>query len=33
MKAERAAPGTILGKALDGLDQGTGRIRVVIALR
>jgi hypothetical protein len=33
MKSERAIPGTILGKALDALDQGTGLIRVVVALR
>lgn len=28
-----AIPGTILGKALDALDSGSGTIRIVVALR
>ena len=30
MKAQNAAPGTILGKALDSLDSGTGLIEILI---
>ena len=33
MKAEAATPGTILGKALESMDDGTGSIRVLVMLR
>jgi len=33
MRAETAAPGTILGKALGSIDDGTGIIRVLVMLR
>lgn len=33
MRADRPRPGTILGKALDPLDVGTGTIRILVMLR
>jgi len=33
MLAEAATPGTILGKALESMDNGTGTIRVLVMLR
>ena len=33
MRSRDAAPGTILGKALEPLDSGTGRIRMLVMLR
>ncbi len=33
MRAEAATPGTILGKALESMDYGTGTIRVLVMLR
>jgi hypothetical protein len=33
MRAESAAPGTILGKALEPLDYGTGTIKTLVMLR
>jgi hypothetical protein len=33
MRAEEAVPGTILGKALEAKDDGTGRIRMLVMLR
>jgi thiamine monophosphate kinase len=33
MLAHDAIPGTVLGKALDGLDSGTGTIRIVVMPR
>jgi hypothetical protein len=33
MRAESATPGTILGKALESMDNGTGTIRVLVMLR
>ncbi len=33
MRAEAATPGTILGKALQSLDHGTGTLRVLVMLR
>ena len=33
MRAEAATPGTILGKALESMDNGTGTIRVLVMLR
>ena len=33
MRADEPAPGTILGKALEPLDAGTGLIRVLVMLR
>ena len=33
MRSDDALPGTILGKALEGLDTGTGMILVLVMLR
>jgi len=33
MRAEAATPGTILGKALESMDDGTGTIRVLVTRR
>ncbi len=33
MRAFETLPGTLVGKALDGLDAGTGTIRIVVLLR
>ena len=33
MRALEALPGTLLGKALDGLEAGMGPIRMVVLLR
>ena len=32
-RAENPRPGTILGKALESLESGTGLIRVLVTLR
>jgi len=33
MRAPEVVPGTIVGKAIDGLDIGTGKIKVLVMLR
>jgi hypothetical protein len=33
MRAESPKPGTVIGKALDRLDSGTGTIPVVVTLQ
>jgi hypothetical protein len=33
MRSKAAAPGTILGKALESMDNGTGIIRVLVMFR
>ena len=33
MRSDDAAPGTILGKALESFDEGTGTIKVLVMLR
>ena len=33
MRAQEATPGTIVGKALESMDNGTGTIRVLVMLR
>ena len=33
MRADDPIPGTILGKALEPLDSGTGTVRVLVMLR
>jgi hypothetical protein len=33
MRAAETAPGTVLGKALEPLDVGTGRIRILVTVR
>lgn len=33
MRADDPAPGTVIGKALEGLDRGTGRVRMLVMMR
>jgi hypothetical protein len=33
MRADDPRPGTVIGKALEGLESGTGVIRVLVMLR
>ena len=33
MRADDPAPGTILGKALESLETGSGRVRMLVMLR
>ena len=33
MRADEPAPGTVLGKALEPLNAGTGAIKVLVMLR
>jgi hypothetical protein len=33
MRAEAAPPGTIIGKALEPLESGTGLVQIVVTLR